>query len=88
MSSMHNQNPNDKGKTPRERKAKPHDIKSKYDAFFPIYSEEEGKKFCSLTKRKLYMPKYFDDNILTDIEMHDFINTLCKQLGWTQLKSI
>ena len=53
-----------KGKTPMEIKPKPIDLKEKYDPFFPIYSDEEGKKFSSLIKRNLYMPKHFDDQLL------------------------
>ena len=64
------------------------DISKDYDAFFPIYSEEEGKRFCSLVKRKFSLPKYFDDEILVGIEMKDFVNTLCERMGWKQLKLV
>ena len=67
---------------------KPMDLKDKYDAFFPILSDEEGKRFYSLSKRNICMPKYFDDQIFKDIGMHDFINILCKKLGWYKLKTV
>ena len=42
-------------------RTKTRDMKDDYDAFFAIYSEEEGKKFCSLIKRSFSKPKYFDN---------------------------
>ena len=65
------------------REVEPHDIKDKYDVFFPIYSKEGGKRFYSLTKRKFSMPKYFDDKILGNIGIQDFSNSLCERIGWT-----
>ena len=62
--SNNSQRSNKKGKTPMEIRPKPIDLKEEYDAFFPIYSDEEGKKFCSLLKRNLSMPKHFDDQLL------------------------
>ena len=32
-------------------RTKTRDMRDDYDALFAIYSEEEGKKFCSLIKR-------------------------------------
>ena len=69
-------------------KPKPIDLKEEYDAFFPIYSDEEGKRFSSLSKRNICMPKYFDDQLLKDIGMHDFVNMLCKRLGWFKVKTV
>ena len=63
-------------------------LKYEYDAFFPIFLDEEGKRFCSLSKRNIYMPKYFDDQILKNIGMHDFVNILYKRLGWFKLKIV
>ena len=77
---------NAKGKTTMEIRLKPADIKEEYDAFFPIYSDEKGKRFSSLSKRNICMPKYFDDQLLKDIGMHDFVNLLCRRLGWFKLK--
>ena len=57
-----------------EIRLKPMDIKDKYDAFFPIFSDEEGKRFSSLSKRNICMPKYFDYQLLKNIGMHDFVN--------------
>ena len=54
------------------------DLKEEYDAFFPIYSDEEGKRFSSLCKKNICMPKYFDDQLLKDIGMHDFVNFCAK----------
>ena len=71
-----------------EIRPKPMDLKEEYDAFFPIYSEEEGKMFSSLYKRNICMPKYFDDQLLKDIGMHDFVNLLCRRLGWFKLKTV
>ena len=71
-----------------EIRAKPMDLKEKYDAFFPIYSNEEGKRFSSLCKRNICMPKYFDDQLLKDIRMHDFVNLSCKRLGWFKVKIV
>ena len=64
-----------------EIRLKPINLKEKYDAFFPIYSDEEGKKFCSLLKRNLSMPKHFDDQLLQDIHMFEYVNLLCKRMG-------
>ena len=69
---------NAKGKTPMEIRPKPMDLKEEYDTFFPIYSNEEGKRFSSLCKRNICITKYFDDQLLKDIGMHDFMNLLCK----------
>ena len=71
-----------------EIRPKPMDLKEEYDAFFPIYSDEEGKRFSSLCKRNICMPKYFDDQLLKDIGMHDFVNLLCRRLGWFKLKTV
>ena len=79
---------NGKVKTPMEIRPKPMDLKEEYDAFFPIYSDEEGKRFSSLCKRNICMPKYFDDQLLKDIRMHDFVNLLCRRLGWFKLKIV
>ena len=51
-----------------EIRPKPMDLKDKYDALFPILSVEEGKRFCSLSKRNICMPKYFDDQALKKLE--------------------
>ena len=72
---------NKKVKTPMEIRPKPIHLKEEYDAFFPIYSDEEGKRFCSLLKRNLSMPKHFDDQLLKDIHMFDYVNLLCKRMG-------
>ena len=64
-----------------EIRPQPIDLKEEYDAFFPIYSDEEGKRFSSFSKRNICMPKYFDDQFLKDIGMHDFMNVLWKKLG-------
>ena len=77
-----------KGKKPINSRGKQCDIRDDYDAFFPIYSEDEGKRFCSLVKRKFSMPKYFDDRLLDELEMKDFIDNLCARMGWLQLKTI
>ena len=79
---------NKKGKTPMEIRPKPIDLKEEYDAFFPIYSDEEGKKFCSLLKRNLSMPKHFDDQLFQDIHMFDYVNLLYKRMGWYKLKIV
>ena len=71
-----------------EIRPKPIDIKEEYDAFFPIYSDEEGKKFSSLCKRNVCMPKYFDEQLLKDMGVHDFVNLLCKRLGWFKVKIV
>ena len=34
------------------------------------------------------MPKYFDDELLVELEMKEFIDNLCARMGWLQLKSI
>ena len=34
------------------------------------------------------MTKYFDDKTLKEIRMHDFVNVLCKKLGWYKLKIV
>ena len=73
---------------PMEIRPKPMDLKEKYDTFFPIFSNEEGKRLYSLSKRNICMPKYFDDQILKEIERHDFMNVLCKRLGWYKLKTV
>ena len=78
--SSNSQRSNAKGKAPIEIRSKPTDLKDKYDAFFSILSDEKGKRFCSLSKRNICMPKYFDNQILKDIGMHDFVNVLCKRL--------
>ena len=79
--SSNSRSSNVKEKAPIEIKPKPTDLKDKYDAFFPIFSNEEGKRFCSLSKRNICMPKNFDDQLLKDIGMHEFVNVLCKRLG-------
>ena len=71
-----------------EIRPKPTDLKEEYDAFFPIFSDEEGKRFSYLSKRNVCMPKYFDDQLLKDIRMHDFMNVLCKRLGQFKLKTV
>ena len=71
-----------------EIRPKPIDLKEEYDAFFPIYSDEEGKKFYSLLKRNLSMPKQFDNQLLQDIHMFDYVNLLCKRMGWYKLKIV
>ena len=85
MSSMSMSNnsrrSNKKVKTPMEIRPKPTDVKEEYDAFFPIYSDEECKKFCSLLKRNLSMPKHFDDQLLKEIHMFEYVNFLCKRMG-------
>ena len=88
MSRTKNQQPNAKGKNPIRRKGEPRDIKNKYGTFFPIYSEEECKRLCPLTKRKFILLKYFDDKVLEDIGMKDFINSFCERMGWKQLKLV
>ena len=80
--------PINSGKKPINSGGKQSDISDDYDAFFPIYSEDEGKQFCSLVKRKISMPKYFDDRLLDELEMKDFIDNLCARMGWLQLKTI
>ena len=72
---------NKKGKTQIEIRPKPIDLKEEYGAFFPIYSDEKGKKFYSLVKRNLCMPKHFDDQLLQDIHMYEYVNLLCKRMG-------
>ena len=67
---------------------KPMDLKEEYDAFLLIYSDEEGKRFSSFSKRNICIPKYFDDQLLKDIGMHDFVNLLCKRLGWFKVKTV
>ena len=42
-----------KGKKPINSKGKQCDIRDEYDAVFPIFSEDEGKRFCSLVKKKI-----------------------------------
>ena len=34
------------------------------------------------------MLKYFDDRLLDELEMKDFINNLCARMGWLQLNTI
>ena len=34
------------------------------------------------------MPKYFDDQLMKDIGMHDFVNMLCRRLGQFKLKTV
>ena len=82
------QRSNEKRKTPIKIRPKPTDLKEEYDAFFPIYSDEEGKKFCSLLKRNLSMPKHFGDQLLQDIHIFDYVNLLCKRMGWYKLKIV
>ena len=48
-------------------KGKSKDIRVDYDTFFVIYSEEEGKRLCSLVKRNFNKPKYFDDEVLFNL---------------------
>ena len=79
---------NAKGNTVIEIRPKPTDLKDECDAFFPIFSDEEGKRFCSLSKRNICIPKYFNDQLLKDIRTHDFVNVLCKKLGWFKLKTV
>ena len=78
MSSMSMSNnsrrSNKRVKTPMEIRPKPIDLKEEYDACFPIYSDEKGKKFCSLLKRNLSIPKHFDDQLLQDIHMFEYVN--------------
>ena len=71
-----------------EIRPNPTDLKEEYDAFFPTFSNEEGKRFSSLSKRNICTPKYFDDQLLKDIGMHDFLNVLYKRLGWFKLKIV
>ena len=71
-----------------EIRPKPMDLKEEYDVFFPIYLDEGGKRFSSLCKRNICMPKYFDDQFLKDIGMYGFVNLLCKRLGWFKLKIV
>ena len=61
--SSNSQRFNGKGKTPIEIRPKPMDLKEEYDAFFPIYLDEESKRFSSFCKRNVCMPKYFDDQL-------------------------
>ena len=82
------QGPHSKGKAPLEKKAKPIDLKDKYDTFFPIFSDEECKRVCSLNKKIMFMLKYFNDKILKEIRMHNYVNALCKKLGWHKLKIV
>ena len=51
------------------------DIRANYEVFFPIYSEEKGKRLCSLVKRKFSMPKYFEEDVLIDIGLKNTINS-------------
>ena len=88
MARIKKQHSQAKGKKPINSRGKQCDIRDDYDAFFPIYSEDEGKRFCSLVKRKFSMPKYFDDRLLDELEMKDFIDNLCVRIGWLQLKTI
>ena len=71
-----------------EIRPKPIDLKEEHDAFFLIYSDKEGKRFFSLSKRNICMPKYFDDQLLKNIGMHDFMNLLCRRLGQFKLKTV
>ena len=82
--SSNSRRSNAKGKAPID----PTNLKDKYNAFFPIFSNEEGKRFYSLSKRNICMPKYFDHQILKDIGMHDFVNILCKRQGWYKSKMV
>ena len=50
--SSNSRRSNAKGKTPMEKKPKPMGLKDKYNAFFPIFLDEEGKRFYSLSKKK------------------------------------
>ena len=59
--SSNNRRSNAKKKALMEIRPKPTDLKEEYDTFFPIYSDEEGKRFSSLSKRNTCMPEYFDD---------------------------
>ena len=34
------------------------------------------------------MPKYFDDELLVELGMKEFIDNLCARMRWLQLKSI
>ena len=61
MARTKKQHPHAKGKMPINSGGKPRDLRDDYDAFFPLYSKDEGKRFCSLVKRKFSMPKYFDE---------------------------
>ena len=79
---------NKKVKTPMEIRPKPMDLMEDYDAFFPIYSEEEGKRFSSLCKRSICIPMYFDDQLLKDMGMYDIMNLMCKRLGWFKVKTV
>ena len=87
MNRTKKQHPHAKGKKPIKSGGRPLDISNDYDASCPLYSEDEGKRFCSLVKRKFSMPKYFDDELLVDIEMKEFIDKLCERMGWLRLSS-
>ena len=60
------------------------ELTKQYDAPFSICSHEEGKKFCSLLKRKFDLPKFFDDDVLCDIGVEEDMILLSDELGWTK----
>ena len=76
-----------------EIRPKPIDIKEEYDAFFPIYSDEEGKKFSSLCKKvksflhqlmsRQFAPmKYLSSSSLQRVGLLNEVNMYVSRMGW------
>ena len=72
------------GRRLSDGKGKSMDIRTNYDTFFAIYSEEEGKRFCSLVKRNLSKPKYFDDEVLFNLGIKRTIDVFYNKFRPTQ----
>ena len=72
------------GRRLSDSKGKSKDIRTDYDAFFAIYSEEVGKRFCSLVKRNFSKPKYFDDEVLFNLGIKRTIDVFYNKFGWSK----
>ena len=72
------------GRRLSDGKGKSKDIRVDYNAFFAIYSEEEGKRFYSLVKRNFSKPKYFDDEVLFNLGIKGIIYVFCNKLDWSK----
>ena len=72
------------GKKNMQRSTKIGELNIKYNAFFPIHSEEKSKNFIFLLKHEFRLPKFFDNDILIDIRLDEDVELLYDQMGWSK----
>ena len=61
------------------------DISSQFGATFPIFTQEEGKKFLNLSRRQIITPRLFNFDLLAQMGVRESIERMCVTLGWSKL---